>query len=158
MTTQASGFYGIFICKPTLISIIQRKEKTQLLSFNICWNTTDSLLVFLFIWNSANVEGCTTTTTTEVLTFRWCWHKWGAYFHRSHLARFSYLLLILFSSHVGMGSWTLFCSYPSSWVVGLPKSHWYRWEDWYLVTRMHIICDNVRINIYLYHFFPLITS
>ena len=45
---------------------------------------------------------------------------------------------------VGMGIWALFSSFSSSWVVGLPQPcrHW--WENWYLVIRMHFVCNNVR--------------
>ena len=43
-----------------------------------------------------------------------------------------------------MGFRTLFCSIPSSWIVGLPKSCRHRWEDWYLVVRLHVVCHNVR--------------
>lgn len=49
-----------------------------------------------------------------------------------------------FIACVGMGIWALFGSFSSSWVVGLPQPcrHW--WENWYLVIRMHFVCNNVR--------------
>lgn len=57
---------------------------------------------------------------------------------------------ILGGYYIGMGSWTLFCTLQGSWAVGLPKPCWYWWENWYLVTRMHFICNNVRTDPSLY--------
>lgn len=45
----------------------------------------------------------------------------------------------------GMGIWAYFSTFPCTWIVGLPKSMWYWWKNWYLVTRLYFICYNVRL-------------
>ena len=59
------------------------------------------------------------------------------------------LMAIYVASFVGMGIWTLFSSFPSTWVMGLPKPCRYWWENWHLVIRMHFVCNNVRTIPYL---------
>lgn len=49
---------------------------------------------------------------------------------------------------LGMGLWALLSSLQSSRVMGLPKPWRYWWKNWYLVTGMHFIRNNVSFHVF----------